>query len=108
MSISVFVKTTALYSIFIVSVLIIFQTSSNIANVLGSTIENPHRSSMASSNISFQLHDPKPEDLKKHFETGMEESNRDNWIFVNHDIYGTRNSNQTQIDESNVGDLKVK
>jgi len=108
MSISAFAKTTALYSIFIVSFLIIFQTSSTIANVLGSTIENPDRISIASSNISFQLHDHKTEDLKKHFETGMEESNRDNWIFVNHDIYGTRNSNQTQIDESNVGDLKVK
>jgi alcohol dehydrogenase (cytochrome c) len=54
------------------------------------------------------MHDLLEVDLKKHFETGTEESNKDNWASVNHDMYVTRNSNQTQIDKSNVGGLKVK
>ncbi|WP_172602047.1 PQQ-binding-like beta-propeller repeat protein [Candidatus Nitrosocosmicus franklandus] len=41
-------------------------------------------------------------------ETGMEPENIDNWIFVNHDIYGTRNSNQTEIGKSNIENLEVK
>jgi alcohol dehydrogenase (cytochrome c) len=108
MSISDFLKVSVLYSIFIVSFLIIFQTSNTTLDLVGSTLQDPNRVSVDNSNISFRMHDQKAKDLEKHFETGMEESNRDNWIFVNHDIYGTRNSNQTQIDKSNVGDLKVK
>lgn len=42
------------------------------------------------------------------FETGMEPHNKNNWIFVNHDVFGTRNSNQTDIGKSNVEGLKVK
>lgn len=41
-------------------------------------------------------------------ETGMELKNIDNWIFVNHDIHGTRNSNQTEIGKSNIENLEVK
>lgn len=44
----------------------------------------------------------------KNFETGMEPENKNNWIFVNHDIFGTRNSNQTEIGKSNVEKLEVK
>ena len=108
MSISDFVKTTALYSIYVVSFLIIFQTSNAIMSAGGSIIEDPDKYSIDMSNMSFRIQDQKVDDLNKQFESGMEESNRDNWIFVNHDIYGTRNSNQTQIDKTNVGDLKVK
>jgi alcohol dehydrogenase (cytochrome c) len=36
------------------------------------------------------------------------EKNADNWIMVNHDIYGTRNSNQTIINKENVATLQVK
>lgn len=42
------------------------------------------------------------------FETGMEQFNKNNWIFINHDIFGTRNSNQTDIGKSNVDELVVK
>jgi alcohol dehydrogenase (cytochrome c) len=41
-------------------------------------------------------------------ETGMEIENKNNWIFVNHDVFGTRNSNQTEISKSNVDELEVK
>jgi hypothetical protein len=34
--------------------------------------------------------------------------NKNNWDFVNHDIYGTRNSNQTIIGKENVDNLEVK
>ena len=106
MSISDLVKTITLYSIVIVSFLSIFQTSSTIMNVLASSEEDPDRISVEGLDISYRMHDQKAGDVKNHFETGMEEINRDNWVFVNHDIYGSRNSNQTQIDKSNVGDTK--
>ncbi len=41
-------------------------------------------------------------------ETGMENENKNNWIFVNHDVFGTRNSNQTEINKSNIDQLQVK
>ena len=38
-----------------------------------------------------------------------EEKNKKNdWIFVNHDTYGTRNSNQTTIGKDNVDKLEIK
>src|SRR5881275_2192065 len=43
-----------------------------------------------------------------HSDSGMEtEKNADNWITVNHDIYGTRHSNQTIINKENVVTLQV-
>ena len=108
MSNSFFLKTITLYSIAIVSFLVIFQSSIPVTNVLGSSIEAPDKTSANVSEISSLLDNQGAEDLKSHFETGMEEKNKDNWVSVNHDIYGSRNSNQTQIDKSNVGDLKVK
>jgi alcohol dehydrogenase (cytochrome c) len=36
------------------------------------------------------------------------EKNTNNWITVNHDIYGTRNSNQTIINKENVATLQIK
>jgi alcohol dehydrogenase (cytochrome c) len=39
---------------------------------------------------------------------GTEERHRDNWITANHDIFGTRWSNQTAIGRDNVGQLEVK
>ena len=39
---------------------------------------------------------------------GIEAKNMNNWIMVNHDIYGTRNSNQTIINKENVATLQVK
>lgn len=38
----------------------------------------------------------------------VETRNKNNWDFVNHDIYGTRNSNQTIIGKNNVDNLEVK
>ena len=56
------------------------------------------------SNSSYSSHDNSPTAS----ETGMEPENIDNWIFVNHDIFGTRNSNQTQIGISNIESLEIK
>lgn len=39
---------------------------------------------------------------------GIEANNRNNWITVNHDIYGTRASNQTVINKENVDTLQIK
>ena len=39
---------------------------------------------------------------------GTEPENKNNWIMANHDIYGTRSSNQTIIGKDNVANLQVK
>ena len=39
---------------------------------------------------------------------GTEPEHKDNWITANHDIFGTRNSNQTTIGKDSVKDLQVK
>lgn len=39
---------------------------------------------------------------------GTESENNNNWITINHDIYGSRNSNQTAIRKDNVHTLQVK
>jgi len=39
---------------------------------------------------------------------GTEYKNIDNWITINHDIYATRDSNQTIINKDNVANLQVK
>jgi alcohol dehydrogenase (cytochrome c) len=39
---------------------------------------------------------------------GTESENNNNWITINHDIYGSRNSNQTIIRKDNVDTLQVK
>ena len=41
-------------------------------------------------------------------ELGTETKNINNWITINHDIYGTRSSNQTVIKKDNIGTLQVK
>ncbi|HYZ51476.1 MAG TPA: PQQ-binding-like beta-propeller repeat protein, partial [Nitrososphaeraceae archaeon] len=41
-------------------------------------------------------------------ELGTESKNNNNWITVNHDMYGTRSSNQTVINKANVNTLQVK
>jgi alcohol dehydrogenase (cytochrome c) len=39
---------------------------------------------------------------------GMEVRNNNNWISINHDLYGTRSSNQTIIGKDNVDTLQLK
>jgi glucose dehydrogenase len=41
-------------------------------------------------------------------DTGLETKNIDNWITANHDIYGTRSSNQTTLSKNNVNTLQPK
>lgn len=41
-------------------------------------------------------------------EIGIELNNKDNWITVNHDAYGSRESSQTSIKKDNVASLQVK
>ena len=56
-------------------------------NALASGTEDPDRISTDRFDICYRMHDLLEVDLKKHFETGMEESDKDNWASVNHDIY---------------------
>jgi glucose dehydrogenase len=44
----------------------------------------------------------------QHTSLGTEPSNKNNWIMTNHDIFGTRSSNQTMIGKDNVDKLHVK
>lgn len=39
---------------------------------------------------------------------GTESSNKNNWITTNHDIFGTRRSNQTAIGKDNVDKMQIK
>jgi glucose dehydrogenase len=41
-------------------------------------------------------------------DTGLETKNVDNWITANHDIHGTRSSDQTTISKDNVNTLQPK
>jgi glucose dehydrogenase len=41
-------------------------------------------------------------------ELGTEPKSNNNWITINHDIYGTRSSNQTIINKDNVNRLQIK
>lgn len=36
------------------------------------------------------------------------DKNKENWVLINHDLYGTRSSNQTTIGKDNVDELQVK
>jgi alcohol dehydrogenase (cytochrome c) len=49
-----------------------------------------------------------PTSAQQKTDLGTETKNKNNWVSVNHDIYGTRNSNQTIINKSNVDKLQVK
>ena len=50
------------------------------------------------------------ENLLKAFNSdlGIEAKNKNNWITINHDIYGSRYSNQTVIEKNNVAELHIK
>jgi alcohol dehydrogenase (cytochrome c) len=50
------------------------------------------------------------ENLLKAFNSdlGTEVKNKNNWITINHDIYGSRYSNQTVIEKNNVAKLHIK
>ena len=49
-----------------------------------------------------------PSPKSSNSDTGIDTKNTNNWITVNHDIYGTRSSNQTIINKENVAKLQVK
>lgn len=76
--------------------------------------KSPHFISISSESDSSQADTKHPnvgsenENNSQTFETGMESKNKNNWLFVNHDIFGTRNSNQTDIDKSNLDNLHFK
>ena len=36
------------------------------------------------------------------------DKNKENWVLINHDLYGSRSSNQTTIGKDNVDELQVK
>lgn len=71
---------------------------------IGSKTDNENLEEEKSSVTSLSNQQRSPQS----FETGMEQFNKNNWIFINHDIFGTRNSNQTDIGKSNVDELVVK
>src|ERR1041385_2989392 len=55
-----------------------------------------------SNNYSISLQKSKQTEL------GTEPQNHDNWITANHDIFGTRSSNQTVIGKDSVNKLEIK
>jgi outer membrane protein assembly factor BamB len=65
---------------------------------------------ISDQNVIDPAQDNDTKSLPKRFNSdlGTEAKNRDNWITVNHDIYGTRSSNQTTINAENVANLKIK
>ena len=64
---------------------------------------------MTNSQQSFNSQDIKlPTSTQQKTDLGTEAKNKNNWVTVNHDIYGTRSSNQTIINQDNVGKLQVK
>jgi len=66
---------------------------------------------MINSQQSFNSQDIKiPTSRQQNTDLGTEAKNTNNWITVNHDIYGTRSSNQMIINKDNkdnVGKLQV-
>ena len=64
---------------------------------------------MTNSQQSFNSQEFKlPTSTQQKTDLGTEAKNKNNWVTVNHDIYGTRSSNQTIINKDNVGKLQVK
>ena len=64
---------------------------------------------MTNSQQSFNSQEIKlPTSTQQKTDLGTEAKNKNNWVTVNHDIYGTRSSNQTIINKDNVGKLQVK
>src|SRR5213080_2973738 len=66
-----------------------------------STYNNNNNSNSNSNNYLISL--PK----SKQTELGTEPQNQDNWITANHDIFGTRSSNQTVIGKDSVNKLEI-
>ena len=62
------------------------------------------------ANIQQELFNPQNIKLPSSTQTeiGVEQKNENNWIMVNHDMYGTRSSNQTIIGKHNLDKLQVK
>ena len=64
---------------------------------------------VTNSQQSFNSQEIKlPTSTQQKTDLGTEAKNKNNWVTVNHDIYGTRSSNQTIINKDNVGKLQVK
>ena len=60
-------------------------------------------------NVHHLIYDHNSSSLRPFIsELGTESKNNNNWITVNHDIYGSRSSNQTVIKKDNVATLQVK
>jgi alcohol dehydrogenase (cytochrome c) len=72
---------------------VIHYLSSSDQNTLDTILDSSSRASSYNSSNS---------------DLGIQAKNTNNWLTVNHDIYGTRNSNQTTINKENVGTLQVK
>ena len=65
---------------------------------------SPNRHTMHDLNYGYK----NSSSIYSNSQLGTESKNNNNWITVNHDIYGTRSSNQTIIKKDNVAALKVK
>jgi alcohol dehydrogenase (cytochrome c) len=72
---------------------VIHYLSSSDQNTLDTILDSSSRASSYNSSNS---------------DLGIQAKNTNNWLTVNHDIYGTRNSNQTIINKENVATLQVK
>ena len=67
-----------------------------------SIYNNNSNSNSNSKNYSISLQKSKQTEL------GTEPQNHNNWITANHDIFGTRSSNQTVIGKDSVNKLEIK
>lgn len=75
------------------------------------SIYDKNKNSSQFSSFSHNLLDLKPNlnsSIELHSDLGTEVKNKDNWITINHDIFGTRFSNQTEIGKNNVSNLHIK
>jgi len=80
----------------------------NISTTTNATTSNPTQSS--AQGFSYRTQPQIIKTLPKSIssDTGLETKNIDNWITANHDIYGTRSSNQTTLSKNNVNTLQPK
>ncbi|HZA07060.1 MAG TPA: PQQ-binding-like beta-propeller repeat protein, partial [Nitrososphaeraceae archaeon] len=86
------------------------QRQANIRAVTATTIGVIKQQDVSTKQVAYDARYDDNRSLLKPSKSdfGTELENDNNWITVNHDIYGSRNSNQTIIRKDNVGALEVK
>src|SRR4051795_5556809 len=84
--------------------LILVISTSAAASTHNNNNNNNNTSNNNSNSNNYLISLPK----SKQTDLGTEPQNHNNWITANHDIFGTRSSNQTVIREDSVNKLEIK